>query len=135
MKDLNPEKRHQAEALIAALPVDSSTIDPPRMRKLQAGIVAALSAGWTDADLKQELLRELANARSPVGVWLSRLKPENLRPPGRASPSPTADARPTWCGACDKRTRLIEDTTDFRPERCPTCHPAHNATLKEAAAA
>lgn len=134
MNDLKPERQHQAEALAAALPVDSSTIDPPRMRKLHAGIAAALSAGWTDADLKQELLRELANARSPVGVWLSRLKPENLRPPGRASPSPAADARPTWCGACDRRTRLIEVGADFHPERCPTCHPARDAAPKETVA-
>jgi hypothetical protein len=30
----------------------------------------------------------------------------------------------TWCGACDQRTRLLEDPETRKPYgRCPDCHP------------
>lgn len=38
---------------------------------------------------------------------------------------PTPHHRPPWCGVCDDRTRLIDDTVDghVSTRRCPTCHP------------
>lgn len=34
----------------------------------------------------------------------------------------TTPAWPDWCGQCDERTRMREDT-DGRPSHCPRCHP------------
>jgi hypothetical protein len=35
---------------------------------------------------------------------------------------PTTPTNTTWCGACDRRTRMVETGPDRIPARCPTCH-------------
>jgi hypothetical protein len=39
------------------------------------------------------------------------------------------DARPRWCGMCDRRSRHTE-LGDGRARRCPTCHPESHLPLK-----
>lgn len=112
----------QAAALLAALPFDESTLDVGRRHQLLEAITAGLAVGWTDEALKKELFRELDGARSPIGIWLHRLKPDRLGPPRVATAGPKADVRPPWCGVCDERTRLVE-VDDVTIDYCRTCHP------------
>lgn len=53
--------------------------------------------------------------------------PVPSRGAARASPPgpPAAADTITWCGHCDKRTRMREDT-DGNPYRCPNCNPLAN---------
>ena len=42
------------------------------------------------------------------------------------------DTRPTWCGICDRRTRLVTiDLERGTVEKCRNCHPAPNKPLAQ----
>lgn len=100
------------------------------------GVAAPVRRGGrTDAEgvaapVRKE--REPLNERTPQpplrGGARCDVHGEDVQPNRRCcgtTPRQIADAqrreRPTWCGSCDERTRLLE--TDAGPRRCELCHP------------
>lgn len=46
--------------------------------------------------------------------------------------SEALDTRPTWCGICDRRTRLVTvDRDNGTVKRCPDCHPSPRKPLTQ----
>lgn len=44
--------------------------------------------------------------------------------------SEVLDTRPTWCGICDRRTRLVTvNIGTGAVKRCPDCHPSPRKPL------
>jgi hypothetical protein len=130
--DLNEPRTTTVEAFVDALPYGARQPGGRERRELVRLVGLALEAGWTDTGLKGELERDLGGARSPIGVWLHRLKPENLQTPA-ASPGPAGNARPPWCGVCNERSRLVENDDDTS-HHCRTCHPRYQAATTGVAA-
>jgi hypothetical protein len=61
--------------------------------------------------------REHRRRAQPVRVLAARLSPAELPVPPARSP------QPTWCGACDEATRMLDfDSDALRP--CPRRKPA-----------
>jgi len=56
------------------------------------------------------------------GRWMDEPAPTlpGLGVPGSAIPAP-ALVRPPWCGQCNERTRMVDDTD--QPYHCPECGP------------
>lgn len=56
-------------------------------------------------------------------TWMGRVR--KYDPPGAQIPLESeikpAAPKPKWCGKCNERTRIVEDTD--RPYHCPECHP------------
>lgn len=86
-------------------------------------VAAALAEGAAPDDIVRELTRDL-NPRqvssSAIQVIRYRVKEPGWAKPVGPAKKPTV-LRPTWCGACDERTRLLDD--DGAARRCPACHP------------
>jgi hypothetical protein len=129
--ELDHHRAQTAGSLIAALPFDMRAVGPSRVRRLHAAIVHALAEGWTDADLKDELLRDPQGVRSAIGVWLDRLKPDNLGPPRPHLPVPpaakaaqprcaTGGCRSCAHAACGPTGLITRD--DDTVVRCPCWH-------------
>jgi len=132
-----PESRPsaaQAPALAVALdPAVSDVIDelPGALRPASsaahrrlAGLIAQrLQAGWTVEQLIEctASVGQVAVKDAPA-FWASLVP---LTPP---APARGRSRRPSWCGACDEATRLVEDDAGT-PARCPTCHPSTAAAL------
>lgn len=116
-----PARKHAAEAAAAVLDELTRTW---RLTQRQAGRLAprvadALSAGWDHRDLVARLTANTATARDPFAVLSSRLSDLDAAPTDRAR---VMSPRPTWCGACDESTRLVE-TAGGAVARCGICHP------------
>lgn len=86
-------------------------------------VATALADGATPDDIVRELTRDLSPrqvASSAVQVIRYRIKEPGWAKPTAPTSKPTV-LRPTWCGTCDERTRLVDDGDSSR--RCPDCHP------------
>jgi hypothetical protein len=63
----------------------------------------------------------------PASTVQSQLWGQHARRPAKDPVEPMVGKqraeRPSWCGSCDERTRLIERPEDGGPYRCPACHP------------
>lgn len=77
--------------------------------------VHVLPRGGRDTDVP----RGRATGVPGVGPRMSHRTKANERK------TPLPPSRPPWCGVCDDRTRLLDDTVDghVSTRRCPTCHP------------
>jgi hypothetical protein len=74
--------------------------------------------GWPRAQIRTRLVG-IETAHAPGAAALARLASLTGH-----NPPATPRARPRWCGVCDQRTRMREDTDhDDRPYPCPECHP------------
>lgn len=54
--------------------------------------------------------------------WILKAAEQGSSPVTPLFPASPQAPRPTWCGLCDERTRMVLDEDD-QPERCPRCHP------------
>lgn len=93
---------------------DAGRLTAPQQARLGPLVEAALSTGWTPAELAVRTGVNTEGVRSPYAVLAARLSPAEL-----LSPSPRS-ARPPWCGECDERTRMLGFDGDT-PRPCPRC--------------
>lgn len=104
------------DAVNAASP--AAPISARHRVELRGLIRAALDAGRPAGMLRQHLTTNLAGVRSTTATIRWRLT--DGMPPVPARPAP----KPSWCGTCDERTRLVGyHDADAVPYRCPVCHP------------
>jgi hypothetical protein len=97
---------------------DAWILTPAQRARLVPAVEAALSSGWSPAELAAFTGANVSGVRNPFAVLAARLSPAGL--PARTQPSPP---RPPWCGDCAERTRRREDGTGADAGRCPACHP------------
>ena len=97
---------------------DAWMLTSAQRARLVPAVEAALSSGWSPAELAAFTGANVSGVRNPFAVLAARLSPAEL--PARPQPSPPW---PPWCGECDERTRRREDGTGADAGRCPACHP------------
>jgi hypothetical protein len=88
-----------------------ATLTPTVATVLRGGV-------WTSPALAEHLAANLAGIKSAYSVTRYRLADLPDAPLG----APARPTRPPWCGTCDERTRMRENT-EGAPYRCPACHP------------
>jgi hypothetical protein len=107
-------------------PDDPLEVLPKSVRDHPSIVPSALSrrvhvldqGGWSRAEIRARLTG-IETAEAPGAAAMTR-----LRDLVRLAPTTPPPQRPNWCGQCDRRTRMREDTgKDDRPYRCPHCHP------------
>jgi hypothetical protein len=103
-----------ANEFFAALGDDWRLTGAQRARLAQS-IVAALDAGWAPRHLARFVGANTDGIRSPCAVLAARLSPTEL-----PTPNDKCTVRPTWCGLCDQRTRMLDFEGDS-PRPCPAC--------------
>lgn len=104
--------RRAAGELLAALPVPVALTAGAR-----GALRACLVRGWPVSLLVQAVAEpSWAGVTHPPAVLEKRLAQCAQQSAPRLRTS-----RPSWCGGCNQRTRLIDED---RPRRCPLCHPA-----------
>ncbi len=112
-----------------------------RDRHRLAERVAAELDGGDETVIRDELTRDLGDARSAVSVVLGA---RTATPGWGQSADPRPDAtryeitgpRPVWCGVCDERTRLVAYERADGSEgmrRCRRCHPDEDTALPASA--
>lgn len=110
----------RAASVLRALP-EPWAVNESDVGTLVPGIEAALTSGWTPANLIQHLSRSPAGVRSPGRVLARRLA-DLPSPPTRPAPHAVP-----WCGECeDARSRTITVTMPDGTEAaafCPRCSP------------
>ena len=121
-----PEKDNTAAAaFVDRLPFRGKAPDKQQRSRMIAGVVAALSAGWSELALKVQLTEETESAKSLVAVYLHRLSPKILpdAPPlpkprtGEAVSSVAIDDRPR----CEKCRTLIRKSAAVDDLLCKEC--------------
>lgn len=53
--------------------------------------------------------------------WMFKAQEDITGPRQTSLPVANEQPRPDWCGKCNERTRMLDDSD--LPERCPRCHP------------
>jgi hypothetical protein len=120
-----PDRQTPALAAVpAAEPAEVIAALPPRLRptstaarrRMEQLVGQRLASGWS----LPQLIEATANVgdvavKDPPAFWASLV-------PVIAPAQPAERWRPTWCGACDERTRMVE-LADGRPMRCGNCNP------------
>ncbi|OIQ85550.1 hypothetical protein GALL_326090 [mine drainage metagenome] len=92
--------------------------------RYRAAKVAAelLASGWLAGQIVRTVTEPSWYGVASSGAVLVKRLEELREQPAPSTPSSPVDSRPTWCGKCDPRTRLLE-SDDGRMARCPQCHP------------
>jgi hypothetical protein len=122
VEQAKPSARSEADAMIARLPaVDRKPLTVVQRRQLASKASKLVEAGWTTETLYRELSTHLSGA-SGAGVFFARLSALPSAPPAAEVAGSTRPTKPPWCGHCDKRTRITENSAGT-PCRCPDCHP------------
>lgn len=54
--------------------------------------------------------------------WILKAAEQGSSPVAGSPAAVAQTPKPTWCGQCNERTRMLDDSD--QPERCPRCHPS-----------
>lgn len=134
LKDLYPSVTRGNPRPSSVGKKEEEDLPPPRVK----GIASFASDVGASEDEVNLLIANVRRDRPHVQVPLAWLRSchengdlaamlDDLRTAQTVlAPSPASD----WCGHCDATTRYIEvevEPRDFRPARCPTCHPQRRA--------
>lgn len=92
------DKDSAAAAFVERLPYGAVLPSKQQQARLEAGVAAALKAGWTETALRVQLTEETKSATSLTAVYLHRIKPDNL-PAAPPLPKPRTSADGDAAGA------------------------------------
>lgn len=102
--------------VIQALPGRLRPVSASAARRMEQLVAQRLASGWEPAQLVEATAHvgDVAVKDAPA-FWASLV-------PVVAPARPAERWRPTWCGVCDERTRMVE-LPDGSPMRCGNCNP------------
>lgn len=87
-------------------------------------VETAMGNGWTPGELAAAVRSSITNDQARPGLAVQVAREFSTQP--ASEHVHRKPARPTWCGRCDERTRLMDVVMNGAPAmmRCPTCHPS-----------